>query len=70
MDNNEITIKRKKQIILEEIEELNKYSKLMSLNVRGNKLESYIASINKTILTLKNKVETLNNENKINNKGD
>ena len=66
MDNKEITIKRKTQIILDEIDELSKNSKLMSLNIKGNKLESYMDNINKTIITLKEKTESFYNKQKIN----
>ncbi len=66
MDNNRIDIKVKTQIILDEIDNLDKYSKRMSINVRGNKLESYMDNINKSITKLKNETEIFYNNYKNN----
>ena len=69
MNNKDIAIKVKTQIILDEIDNLDKYNKLMSINVRGDKLESYMDTINKNIKKLKNETEIFYNNHVNDNKG-
>lgn len=57
MNNKAIEIKVKTQIILDEIDNLNKYSNLISLNVKGDTLESYMDNINKKIKKIKKETE-------------
>ena len=67
MDDTKKQDKIKIEEILEEIDNLKKYSQELASNTRGEKLENYIDNLAKNINSLGNKVETIYEEKYKNN---
>lgn len=60
---NKVKDKAKIQEILDEIDNLKKYSNDLANNTRGEKLENLINNLNKNINLLNNKTEEIYNNN-------
>ena len=58
MNNQDINDKLKLESILNEINNLKKYNKQLNENTKGEKLENYINVLNKSLLSLEDKIET------------
>ncbi len=58
MNNQDINDKLKLESILNEINNLKRYNKQLNENTKGEKLENYINVLNKSLLSLEDKIET------------
>ena len=63
MDDNTIKDKVKFEEIMNEIANLKKYSKELSINTRGEKLENYINALSRSINNFEDDVEKTYDDN-------